>query len=211
MNKKFYSVIVIIYSALCIYIMINYKVPNEDVNKDITLVKKQQEESSDKNSNNTYVNTKETIKNNDSNATKNDIQVKGFNEYSRSKTRKIVDDNLNETYKLAHEDSGINSINGEFDSFNTEQRKKNQVIKVPVDEIVSCLSLSEKGKLFTISRKLSNEDYIKFQEYLGYKNQKIGMRKALEIIEAKLPQEEVEEVKTILSKFMDMEVIENSN
>jgi len=45
--------------------MINYKVPNEDVNKDITLVKKQQEESSDKNSNNTYVNTKEIIKNND--------------------------------------------------------------------------------------------------------------------------------------------------
>lgn len=210
MNKKFYSVIVIIYSALCIYIMINYKVPNEEVNKDITLVKKQQEESSDK-INNTYENTKETIKNNDSNTTEKNIQVKDFNEYSRSKARKIVDDNLNETFKLAHEDSGINNISGEFDSFNTEQRKKNQVIKVPVDEIVSCLSISEKGKLFTISRKLSNEDYTKFQEYLGYKNQKFGMRKALEIIEAKLPQEEVEEVKAILSKFMDMEVIENSN
>lgn len=210
MNRKFYSIIVIIYSLICIYIMSNYKLPNKDVNKDITLVKKQQEES---NTNNSYkdIKSKENLKNYNTNDIENESAVKDFNEYSKSKTKEIVENNLEETYKLTHEDSGINEIKGEFDSFNTEMRKKNQVIKVPVEEIVSCLSLSEKGKLFTISRKLSNEDYNNFQEYLGYKNQKIGMRKALEIIEAKLPQDEVEEVKAILSKFMDMELIENGN
>ena len=210
MNRKFYSIIVIIYSLICIYIMSNYKLPNKDVNKDITLVKKQQEES---NTNSSYKNikSKENLKNNDTNNIENESGIKDFSEYSKSKTKEIVEDNLDETYKLTHEDSGISEIKGEFDSFNTEMRKKNQVIKVPVEEIVSCLSLSEKGKLFTISRKLSNEEYDKFQEYLGYKNQKIGMRKALEIIEAKLPQDEVEEVKAILSKFMDMELIENGN
>jgi len=210
MNRKFYSIIVIIYSAICIYIMSNYKLPNRDVNKDITLVKKQQEES---NTNNSYKNikSKENLKNYDTNNIENESAIKDFSKYSKAKTKEIVEGNLDETYKLTYEDSGINEIKGEFDSFNTEMRKKNQVIKVPVEEIVSCLSLSEKGKLFTISRKLSNEEYDKFQEYLGYKNQKIGMRKALEIIEAKLPQDEVEEVKAILSKFMDMEVIENGN
>lgn len=213
MKRKFYSAIVIVYSIICIYIMTSYKMPNKNVNGNISKVSKHQEQ---------VVKDKEkSIKTNSNNIDENNGDVNdvteyqldgnsGINidEYKKNKSLEVMRRAMDEAYRTKYEDSGIDKIEGEFDSYNKEQKEKNQVIKVPIDEIVSCLSLSEKGKLLTISKRLSNEDYDKFNEYLSYKNQKIGVRKAIEILEEKLSDQEVDRIKEILAKYIDMYTVE---
>jgi hypothetical protein len=213
MKRKFYSTIVIVYSIICIYIMTSYKMPNKDVNENISQVSKHQEQVVKDRAKGIKANSNNIDENNSDVNNAREYQLDGSNginidEYKKSKSLEVMRRAMDESYRIKYEDSGIDKIEGEFDSYNKEQREKNQVIKVPVDEIVSCLSLSEKGKLLTISKRLSNEDYDKFNEYLSYKNQKIGVRKAIEILEEKLSDQEFNRIKEILGKYIDMDTVE---
>lgn len=102
-------------------------------------------------------------------------------------------------------------IEGEFDSYNIEQRKKNSVIKVPPEEIETALSINDKVKLFTMSDKIPKEEQNKISDYLQYKNQKIGVRKSLDVLKNYLSEKELYEVKNIARKFIDMDTVENTD
>ncbi|WP_291566603.1 MULTISPECIES: hypothetical protein [unclassified Clostridium] len=102
-------------------------------------------------------------------------------------------------------------VEGEFDSYNIEQRKKNSVIKIPPEEIETALSINDKVKLFTISDKIPKEEQNKINDYLQYKNQKIGVRKSLDVLENYLSEKELYEVKKIARKFIDMDTVENAD
>jgi hypothetical protein len=217
MKKKFYSTIVIVYSIICIYIMLSYKIPNKSINENISAVRKQQEIAKQDKNKEVQIQDKYNVKEYD-----NEADVASYNssdvlegtgsvgakDYKKNKGIKIVEDNVKELYDAGNKDFLTDEVQGEFDSYNIEQRKRNQVIKVPVNDLISHLSLSEKGKLLAMSQKFKEDDYAKFQEFLGYKNQKFGIRKALEILEDNLSNKQVQEVKDIFSKYIDMDIVE---
>lgn len=213
MKKAFYSSIVITYSVICIYIMTNYNVPNKNINHNITIVKKQQDEVQ---MNGNTTEDKEIKGNNEKedqlvssytigNSNEDSEDEINFNDYRKRKSIDMMRDSMEELSQMQNEDE----IKGEFDAYNIEQRKKNQVIKVPIEDLVSYLSLEEKAKIMSLSKKLTKEDFEKFQEYLSYKNQKIGVRRALEILEQRMSSKQVSEIKEIFSKYIDMNTVEN--
>ncbi|MEG1797192.1 MAG: hypothetical protein RR262_11900 [Clostridium sp.] len=197
--------------------MINYRLPNKDINENITTVRKQQEllnndryEKSDitkKDNVNEYTN-ESTISSYKPSDIFDETGTMDYHGYKKNKGLKIVKDDFEELYKQENEVAITNDGNEQFDSYNIEQRKKNQVIKVPINDIMSYISLKDKGILLSISKNLAKGDYEKFQEYLSYKNQKIGVRRALEIIEEKLTEKEINEIKAIFSRYIDMNTVE---
>ncbi|WP_017413498.1 hypothetical protein [Clostridium tunisiense] len=221
MKKTFYSTIIIVYSIICIYIMIEHNVPNKDINHNITIVKKEQKESLEKDKKNVWDESTESAVNNSKGRNEEEL-VSSYNSrdliqgnddesdsdsYKKDKSVSIMRNTMEELSELENSDK----ITGEFDAYNIEQRKKNQVIKVPVEEISSYLSLEEKAKILSVSRKLKEEDLNRFQEYLSYKNQKIGVRQAMAILEERLTAKQVSEVKEIFSKYIDMGTVENKD
>lgn len=213
MKRIFYSLIVVTYSVICIYIMTNYNVPNKNINHNITVVKKQQDEIQ---MNGKTIEDKEIKESNAkeeqsvssytiSNPNEDSDGEINSHDYRKRKSIDMIRDSMEELSQMENEDE----IKGEFDAYNIEQRKKNQVIKVPIEDLVSYLSLEEKAKILSLSKKLTKEDFEKFQEYLSYKNQKIGVRRALEILEQRMSSKQVSEIKEIFSKYIDMNTVEN--
>lgn len=213
MKRIFYSLIVVTYSVICIYIMTNYNVPNKNINHNITVVKKQQGEVQ---MNGKTIEDKEIKGNNEkedqsvssytiSNPNEDSEDEINFNDYRKRKSIDMIRDSMEELSQMEN----VDEIKGEFDAYNIEQRKRNQVIKVPIEDLVSYLSLEEKAKILSLSKKLTKEDFQKFQEYLSYKNQKIGVRRALEILEQRMSSKQVSEIKEIFSKYIDMNTVEN--
>lgn len=221
MKKTFYSTIIIVYSIICIYIMLEHNVPNKDINHNITIVKKEQKESLEKDKKNIWAESTEGAVNNSKGRNEEELAssynsrdlIQGndsgsdSDSYKKDKSVSIMRNTMEELSELENSDK----ITGEFDAYNIEQRKKNQVIKVPVEEISSYLSLEEKAKIISVSRKLKDEDFNRFQEYLSYKNQKIGVRQAMAILEERLTAKQVSEVKEIFSKYIDMGTVENKD
>lgn len=213
MKRFFYSLIVVIYSVICIYIMTNYNIPNKNINHNITVVKKQQGEA---HTNEKAIENKKNKKSNEkeeqsvssytiSNPNEDTEDGITFHDYRKRKSIDTIRDSMEELSEMQNKDE----IKGEFDAYNIEQRKKNQVIKVPIEDLVSYLSLEEKAKILSLSKKLTKEDFEKFQEYLSYKNQKIGVRRALEILEQRMSSKQVNEIKEIFSKYIDMNTVED--
>ncbi|WP_461615372.1 hypothetical protein [Clostridium sp. Marseille-QA1073] len=125
---------------------------------------------------------------------------------------KISDRDLNTKLFLDEVDDSTEVIvEGEFDSYNIEQRKKNSVIKIPPEEIETALSINDKVKLFSMSDKIPKEEQNKISDYLQYKNQKIGVRKSLDVLKNYLSEKELYEVKKIARKFIDMDTVENAD
>lgn len=195
--------------------MFNYKVPNKSINENIVIVKKQQESLNKKVSKkvgNEKGNTSEggedsTVLNYKSIDSVEETVPRDYSSYKKNKNLESVQEDLDRLSEQS-DTSMVNEAQGEFDSFNIEQRKKNQVIKVPINDIMSYLSLKDKGKLLSISKELTKDDFLKFEEYLKYKNQKIGVRRALNILEEKLSKKEVDEVKEIFARYIDMTTVE---
>lgn len=213
MKRFFYSLIVVIYSVICIYIMTNYNIPNKNINHNITVVKKQQGEA---HTNEKAIENKKIKESNEkeeqsvssytiSNPNEDTEDEINFHDYRKRKSIETIRDSMEELSQMQNKDE----IKGEFDAYNIEQRKKNQVIKVPIEDLVSYLSLEEKAKILSLSKNLTKEDFEKFQEYLSYKNQKIGVRRALEILEQRMSSKQVNEIKEIFSKYIDMNTVED--
>jgi len=201
--------------------MLEHNVPNKDINHNITIVKKDQKESLEKEQKNIWDESTESAVNNSKGKNEEEL-VSSYNSrdliqgndsgsdsdtYKKDKSVSIMRNTMEELSELENSDK----ITGEFDAYNIEKRKKNQVIKVPVEEISSYLSLEEKAKILSVSRKLKEEDFNRFQEYLSYKNQKIGVRQAMAILEERVTAKQVSEVKEIFSKYIDMGTVENKD
>ena len=83
----------------------------------------------------------------------------------------------------------------------------NKVFKVTAEEIISDLNTIEKAKILWVCRKLTKEEYNEIEEYLSYSNEKVGIMKVYRILENKLDEDSLEEVKEIFSKYMDTEKV----
>lgn len=90
---------------------------------------------------------------------------------------------------------------------NSSTQQSTKVFKVTADEIISDLNPIEKAKILWVCRKLTKEEYNEIEEYLSYQNEKLGVMKVYAILEEKLDDESLEDVKEIFSKYIDTEKV----
>lgn len=217
MNKKVYSMVVILYTIINITALVSFNINNDnlkykDVNNTISKSNEENEVYNNKDSSlNTEEKHKETNSSEESNG-KDKIEDECVTTKDLDKKRTEVDrkrqNQLNEIYET---DIGIVNVDEiDFNKYNKEIREKNKVMKVPAEEIINKLTISEKAKIMSICKRLDANDYSEINEFLTYKNERLAVLRTLNVVESKVDEAGVEELKGIFSKYIDMNKVEGN-
>lgn len=137
---------------------------------------------------------------------------------------KINDDKKTSENKAELNEGRLKHFNGASPRYETDQeiknstqdeidiaaiKENNKVLKVPISKIEKSLTLAEKAKILTMCKKLSEKDYKYIAQYANYENEKIAVSKTLDILENRLTEEQIEEVKEIFSNYIDFSKLED--
>ncbi len=216
MNRKGYSVIIILYTIVNIIALVSFNISNEylDYKDENKVIAKSSEKAENYNKEITTGIEKENM---DANTSQDLIKNNGVNETIVSdeglKKRRIQanrerQNQLNQIYKSDNEIVKIDEI--EFDKYNKQVKEKNKVMKVPPEELIDELTISEKAKIIGICKELNEEDYSEINEFLTYNNERLAVLRTLNVIERKVDEEQIEELKKIFSKYIDMDKVEGN-
>lgn len=216
MNRKGYSVIIILYTIVNIIALVSFNISNEnlDYKEENKVIAKSSEKAENYNKEITTGIEKENM---DANTSQDLIKNNGVNETSVSdeelKKRRIQanrerQNQLNQIYKSDNEIVKTDEI--EFDKYNKQVKEKNKVMKVPPEELIDELTISEKAKIIGICKDLNEEDYSEINEFLTYNNERLAVLRTLNVIERKVDEEQIEELKKIFSKYIDMDKVEGN-
>ena len=215
MNRKVYSVVVILYTIINITALVSFNINNDNLKyKDVNnTISKNNEENEIYNNKDSSLNTQEKYEDTNSleeSNGKNKIEDECVTTKDLDKKRTEADrkrqNQLNEIYET---DIGIVNVDEiDFNKYNKEIREKNKVMKVPAEEIINKLTISEKAKIMSICKRLDDDDYSEINEFLTYKNERLAVLRTLNVIESKVDEAGVEELKVILSKYIDMNKVE---
>lgn len=216
MNRKGYSVIIILYTIVNIIALVSFNISNEnlDYKEENKVIAKSSEKAENYNKEITTGIEKENM---DANTSQDLIKNNGVNETSVSdeelKKRRIEanrerQNQLNQIYKSDNEIVKTDEI--EFDKYNKQVKEKNKVMKVPPEELIDELTISEKAKIISICKELNEEDYSEINEFLTYNNERLAVLRTLNVIERKVDEEQIEELKKIFSKYIDMDKVEGN-
>ncbi|WP_346847011.1 MULTISPECIES: hypothetical protein [unclassified Clostridium] len=216
MNRKGYSVIIILYTIVNIIALVSFNISNENLyyKEENKVIAKSSEKAENYNKEITTGIEKENM---DANTSQDLIKNNGVNETSVSdeelKKRRIEanrerQNQLNQIYKSDNEIVKTDEI--EFDKYNKQVKEKNKVMKVPPEELIDELTISEKAKIIGICKALNEEDYSEINEFLTYNNERLAVLRTLNVIERKVDEEQIEELKKIFSKYIDMDKVEGN-
>ncbi|MGN9162462.1 hypothetical protein [Clostridium sulfidigenes] len=216
MNRKGYSVIIILYTIVNIIALVSFNISNEnlDYKEENKVIAKSSEKAENYNKEITTGIEKENM---EANTSQDLIKNNGINETIVSdeelKKRRIQanrerQNQLNQIYKSDNEIVKIDEI--EFDKYNKQVKEKNKVMKVPPEELIDELTISEKAKIIGICKELNEEDYSEINEFLTYNNERLAVLRTLNVIERKVDEEQIEELKKIFSKYIDMDKVEGN-
>lgn len=216
MNRKGYSVTIILYTIVNIIALVSFNISNEnlDYKEENKVISKSSEKAENYKKEITTGIEKENM---DANTSRDLIKNNGVNETIVSdeelKKRRIQADRerqnqLNKIYKSDNEIVKIDEI--EFDKYNKQVKEKNKVMKVPPEELIDELTISEKAKIIGICKDLNEEDYSEINEFLTYNNERLAVLRTLNVIERKVNEEQIEELKKIFSKYIDMDKVEGN-
>ncbi len=216
MNRKGYSVIIILYTIVNIIALVSFNLSNEylDYKEENKVIAKSSEKAENYNKEITTGIEKENM---DANTSQDLIKNNGVNETivsdEKLKKRRIQanrerQNQLNQIYKSDNEIVKIDEI--EFDKYNKQVKEKNKVMKVPPEELIDELTISEKAKIIGICKELNEEDYSEINEFLTYNNERLAVLRTLNVIERKVDEEQIEELKKIFSKYIDMDKVEGN-
>ncbi|HCO74733.1 MAG TPA: hypothetical protein DIT16_07775 [Clostridium sp.] len=216
MNRKGYSVIIILYTIVNIIALVSFNISNE--NLDYKEENKVIAESNEKVENyNKEITTGIEKENMDANTSQDLIKNNGVNETivsdeelekRRIQANREMQNQLNQIYKSDNEIVKFDEI--EFDEYNKQVKEKNKVMKVPPEELIDELTISEKAKIIGICKELNEEDYSEINEFLTYNNERLAVLRTLNVIERKVDEEQIEELKKIFSKYIDMNKVEGN-
>ncbi len=216
MNRKGYSVIIILYTIVNIIALVSFNISNE--NLDYKEENKVIAESNEKVENyNKEITTGIEKENMDANTSQDLIKNNGVNETivsdeklekRRIEANREMQNQLNQIYKSDNEIVKFDEI--EFDEYNKQVKEKNKVMKVPPEELIDELTISEKAKIIGICKDLNEEDYSEINEFLTYNNERLAVLRTLNVIERKVDEEQIEELKKIFSKYIDMDKVEGN-
>ncbi len=216
MNRKGYSVTIILYTIVNIIALVSFNISNEnlDYKEENKVIAKSSEKAENYNKEITTGIEKENM---DANTSQDLIKNNGVNETIVSdeelKKRRIQanrerQNQLNQIYKSDNEIVKIDEI--EFDKYNKQVKEKNKVMKVPPEELIDELTISEKAKIIGICKDLNEEDYSEINEFLTYNNERLAVLRTLNVIERKVNEDQIEELKKIFSKYIDMDKVEGN-
>jgi len=216
MNRKGYSVIIILYTIVNIIALVSFNISNE--NLDYKEENKVIAESNEKVENyNKEITTGIEKENMDANTSQDLIKNNGVNETivsdeklekRRIEANREMQNQLNQIYKSDNEIVKFDEI--EFDEYDKQVKEKNKVMKVPPEELIDELTISEKAKIIGICKDLNEEDYSEINEFLTYNNERLAVLRTLNVIERKVDEEQIEELKKIFSKYIDMDKVEGN-
>ena len=117
---------------------------------------------------------------------------------------KREDDIEKEYYKNSEKDDEIDVNNKSNEKNRTlDIEVNNNVVDISVNEIEKRLSKDEKEKLDRILKRLSAVDLIKIKSNFNKENNIEGIREGFNLIEKRLSDKEYEEVKELLSGYID--------
>lgn len=216
MNRKGYSVIIILYTIVNIIALVSFNISNEnlDYKDENKVIAKSSEKAENYNKEITTGIEKENM---DASTSQDLIKNNGVNETivsdeelekRRIEANRERQNQLNQIYKSDNEIVKIDEI--EFDKYNKQVKEKNKVMKVPPEELIDELTISEKAKIIGICKELNEEDYSEINEFLTYNNERLAVLRTLNVIERKVDEEQIEELKKIFSKYIDMDKVEGN-
>lgn len=91
----------------------------------------------------------------------------------------------------------------------TKKEEAKSVFKVSAGNIEKSLSTMDKAKLLFIGSKLSTVDEGRVKDYLSNKDQEEGVKKAYKLLKQRLDDDDINKVKEILEKYINIDVVEN--
>ncbi len=216
MNRKGYSVIIILYTIINIIALVSFNISNEnlDYKEENKVIAKTGEKAEIYNKEITTGIEKENMNANTSqdlikdNEINEAIVLDEELEKRRIQANREKQNQLSEMYKSDYEIVKIDEI--EFDKYNKQVKEKNKVMKVPPEELIDELTISEKAKIIGICKELDKEDYSEINKFLTYNNERLAVLRTLNVIERKVDEEQIEELKKIFSKYIDMNKVEGN-
>lgn len=111
-------------------------------------------------------------------------------------------------YEDSYIDNSKNKYN-EPDKDEEESLTASMIFKVDKDTIEKKISVSNKAKLLYYASKLSNFDYAQIKDILDNGDEVDGAKDIVKILKNRLKASDYEEVKKILSPYIDIEKIED--
>lgn len=213
MNRKGYSVIIILYTIVNITALVSFNISNDSLNykeeSKVTAKNNEKDEnydreiSNDIEKNNIDGNTsQDLIKDNETIALDEELEKR------RIQANRERQKQLDEMYKSDNEIVKIDEL--EFDKYNKQVKEKSKVMKVPPEKLIDELTISEKAKIMGICKDLNKEDYSEISEFLTYNDERLAVLRTLNVIERKVDDEQIEQLKKIFSKYIDMEKVEGN-
>ena len=206
MDRKKYSIFIILYTIFNIGVLIGARDYINEINgSDYNYEGQEKLKEIDTNKNSKANIYENKIK--DYNENKNENLVKN-NPENEISLYQIDKSNKEKSYES---DEALSSHSDRYYNGSSKNRNSstqgNKVFKVTAEEIISDLNTIEKAKILWVCRKLTKEEYNEIEEYLSYSNEKVGVMKVYRILENKLDEDSLEEVKEIFSKYIDTEKV----
>jgi len=216
MNRKGYSVTIILYTIVNIAALVSFNINNENLNykEENKVISKSYEKDESYNKETPtdiqkkYIDTNTSQDSVKSDATKEsvvldeDLAKRGIQDNGEKQNK------LNEIYKSDNEIVKGDEV--EFDKYDKEIKEKSKVMKVPAEELINELTFSEKAKIMSICKELNEEDYSDISEFITYNDERLAVLRTLNVIENKVDEEQIEELKKIFSKYIDMDKVEGN-
>lgn len=199
MNKKILTILVILATIISVVFILYPSNPKKTTEQSVQVknnTSKKQVADKANNENNTSVKNDKLEKENKADdkgkAENNDplIKVEG-NEYEDS----YIDNSKNNYNKP--------------DKKEEEALTASMIFKVDKNTIEKKISVSNKAKLLYYASKLSNFDYAQIKDILDNGDEVDGAKDIVKILKNRLKASDYEEVKKILSPYIDIEKIEN--
>jgi FlaG/FlaF family flagellin (archaellin) len=199
MNKKILTILVILATIISVVFILYPSNPKKTTEQSVQVknnTSKKQVADKANNENNTSVK-------NDKLQKENKADDKGKAENS---------DPLIKVESNEYEDSYIDNSKNNYnkpDKKEEEALTASMIFKVDKNTIEKKISVSNKAKLLYYASKLSNFDYAQIKDILDNGDEVDGAKDIVKILKNRLKASDYEEVKKILSPYIDIEKIEN--
>lgn len=240
MSKKIQSSIVILFTIVCVLIMIFSNQINDKANsiKNKILVISQGHTNSENKDTKNNDNTNEEIEEHNNTIVKNNIKkpVVMSEKYKKFKMEKINDELTQDKEKFFSESNIKNNADKKSNSIETKQnsvkQSKNEdlvkqddkvtnnkneslkedvpVFKVSRSKINDSLTLADKTKLLSIASKLSAVDYEKVRKYLQSGSDQ-DIKNTVKLLKERLSEKDYDNAKEVAKKIINIDVVEQWN
>lgn len=203
MKKRLYSLFVIIFSVIDIIFIIkicNFEKNKDELNESNNIVNfgevQLNNEESSLDYNTGEINTEEKINNDQKTSEdKDELDQERLKRVNRASSRYETDQEINNSKQVEIDIAAV--------------KEESKVLKMPISKIEDSLSIAEKAKILSVCKKLSEQDYKYIAQYANYDNEKIAVSKTFDILENRLTDEQLEEVKEIFSDYIDFSKVED--